>query len=387
MPKLSNWRNAKGNNYKFIDHHIKQQFDIGGTQVFLHKYIGPIESGDTGTATRERGDLSQPNYMGNDSGMPWEHGITGSTENDIQDLFYLENRDRKYEPNVYEMRGTYMVNDNDFDLKQFGFFLSSDNVMISFHYNDMVAKLGRKIMSGDVLELTHLRDTDLLDGGPAVNKYFVVEDAQKSAEGYDAHWHSHIWRCRLSPMKNQQEFLDILERPATDVNGDPINKTLEEIISTLPADIMISEAIDNEANRQIPFRNYEHAHLYIRPTVDPETGEYIPFSSNKYPILLNYGDGAPPNGATLVGSGKNWPETSADGDFFLRTDYQPNVLFRRAGNVWVREEIDYRSKWSAAHDALRSLINRTDTMRNPTTGERMEQRVSLSKVIKPKNDF
>ena len=188
-------------------------------------------------------------------------------------------------------------------------------------------------------------------------------------------------------MKNQQEFLDILERPATDVNGDPINKTLEEIISTLPADIMISEAIDNEANRQIPFRNYEHAHLYIRPTVDPETGEYIPFSSNKYPILLNYGDGKPPNGATLVGSGKEWPETSQDGDFFLRTDYQPNVLFRRAGNIWVREEVDYRSKWSAAHDALRSLINRTATMRNPVTGEKMDQRVSLSKVIKPKSDF
>lgn len=386
MPKLSFWRNAKGKNYKFIDHHVKQQFEIGGTQIYVHKYTGPIEQGSSNTEVRDVGDLTQLNFKGDDTGLPF---FNGSTETDIQDLFYLENRDRKYDPNVYELRGTYTVNDNDFDLKQFGFFLSGDSIMVSFHYNDMIEKIGRKLMSGDVLELVHLRDVDLLDPDNkiGVNKYYVIEDASRGAEGYDAHWHSHIWRTRCTPMKNQQEFLEILDKAATDVNGDPIGKSLEEIISTLPADIKISEAVDAEANRQIPFRNYVHEHLYILPSVDPETGALIPFSSNKYPILLNYGDGIPPNGAQLVGTGTFFPEAPNDGDWFLRTDYQPNVLFRRDKNIWRREEVDYRSKWSAAHDALRNLINRREKMRYQETSQVIDQRVSLSKVLKPKSDF
>lgn len=385
MPKLSLWRNNKGNNYRFIDHHVRQQFDIGGAQVYVHKYLGPIETGDTSSEIREKGDLTQPNYLGNDSVLPWEGG---STESDIQDLFYLENRDRKYDANIYELRGTMQVNDNDFELKQFGIFLTTDTIFVSFHYNDMIAKLGRKLMSGDVLELTFMRDADLLDPNkPAVNKYYVIEDAQRSAEGYDPHWQYHIWRCRCNPIKNQQEFLEILDRPATDINGDPIGKSLEEIISTLPDDIKISEVIDAEADRKIPFRNYDTGFLYILPSIDPETGEYIPFSTNKYPIVLNFGDGVPPNGAVLVGRGTSFPEVSQDGDFFLRTDYHPNVLFRREGSIWRREEVDYRSRWSAAHDALRTLINRTSQMRYQDTNEKIDQRVPLSKVLKPRSDF
>lgn len=386
MAKFSLWRNQKGNNYKFIDHHVKQQIDIGGTQVLLHRYSGPVEQSDKNTEIRETGDLTQPLF---DQTMPWDKfvGSNSGSESNIQDLFYLENRDRKYDPNVYELRGVYQVNDNDFDLKQFGFFLSSDNIMVSFHYNDMISKLGRKIMSGDVIELTHLRDADLLDKNrPAINKYYVVDDASRGAEGFDPHWHSHIWRCRCSPMQNQQEFLDILQREALDINDESVGKTLEEVVSTLPTDVMISTTIDEEANRRVPFRNYEQFNLYIQPSIDPETGEYIPFSSNKYPILLNYGDGIPPNGAKLVGHGISFPEDPQLGDFFLRTDYNPNILFRRDDNVWVREEIDYRSRWSAAHDALKTLINRTEKMTD-SDGNEIDQRVYLSKVLKPKSDF
>ena len=70
----------------------------------------------------------------------------------------MENRDRKYDPDVFELRGVYNVSDNDFDLTQFGLFLTNDTLFISFHINDMVERMGRRLMPGDVIELPHLRD-------------------------------------------------------------------------------------------------------------------------------------------------------------------------------------------------------------------------------------
>lgn len=375
-------RNQKGKNHKFISHHVKQQFDIGGTQVFLHKFIGP-DTTNVDTEVREFGDLSQPFFDIDGERSPFD-----IPESNIQDLLYLENRDRKYDPNVYEFRGTYTVNDNDFSLSQFGWMMPGDTIMLSFHYDDMIARFGRKFMSGDVIELSHLRDMDLLDPQrPAINKYYVIQEASRGADGFDAHWNYHTWRCRCTPMNNQQEFLDILTREAMDINDEPLGQTLEEIVSTLPKELEISRAIDAEADRKIPYRNYEHFHLFVTPRTDPETGEYIPFSTEKYPILLNFGDGKPPNGAREVGYGPEFPETATEGDFWLRTDFVPNALYRRELTMWVREEIDYRTKWSAAHDALRNLINRTSKMKRADTGEEINQRVALSKVIKPRSDF
>ena len=37
MPKLSLWKKKKGNDYKFFDKTISEQFRIGGTCFFVHK--------------------------------------------------------------------------------------------------------------------------------------------------------------------------------------------------------------------------------------------------------------------------------------------------------------------------------------------------------------
>ena len=72
MPRLSLWRENRGNDYKFIDRRISEMFTIGGTGILVHKYLGT--TGGAGTAT-------QPNYQ------------TQSIFN-IQDLLFVENRDR-----------------------------------------------------------------------------------------------------------------------------------------------------------------------------------------------------------------------------------------------------------------------------------------------------
>ena len=91
MPKLSLWKPDRGKDYTFIDRVIREHFEIGGTGVLVHKYLGP-----------------EQNTNSDDSSLP-ENKVVGP--NNVQDLLLLENRDRKYDPDVFELRGVYTVAD------------------------------------------------------------------------------------------------------------------------------------------------------------------------------------------------------------------------------------------------------------------------------------
>ena len=194
-----------------MDRNIREQFDIGGTAVHVHKYLGPREQSNNT-------DPSEPNYGSGDVlDNIFEEEINPSGEIDetnIQDLLFMENKDRKYDPDIFELRGVYNVSDNDFDLTQFGLFLTNDTLFISFHINDMVEKLGRKLMPGDVFELPHLRDDLLLNHDrEEVNKFYVVQDAARGSEGFSQTWFPHIWRVKVAPLKihkNTQTYLVML---------------------------------------------------------------------------------------------------------------------------------------------------------------------------------
>ena len=41
MPRLSLYRPEKGKDYTFLDKTITEMFTVGGTDVFVHKYLGP----------------------------------------------------------------------------------------------------------------------------------------------------------------------------------------------------------------------------------------------------------------------------------------------------------------------------------------------------------
>ena len=99
MPRLSLYRPNKQNDYRFFDRTISEQLTVGGTDLYIHKYLGP----QTGTTSV---DATQPNY-----------DILAPTN--IQDLLFLENRDRIYDKNIYRLRGHYNVQNLDFDLSQF----------------------------------------------------------------------------------------------------------------------------------------------------------------------------------------------------------------------------------------------------------------------------
>ena len=100
-------------------------------------------------------------------------------------MLFLENRDRKYDADVYVIRGIYNVQDTDFNLSQFGMFLANDTLFLTVHLNDVVERLGRKPMSGDVVEFPNLKDDYSLDASIpiALKRFYVIEDVNRSAEG------------------------------------------------------------------------------------------------------------------------------------------------------------------------------------------------------------
>lgn len=127
MPKLSLWQKNKNADYQFFDKTIREMFHVGATDMYVHKYLGPKTTGDTN-------DPSQPNY-GTDAGVK-----------SIQDLLLLETRDRSYDPDIFELRGAYTISDVDFNLSQFGIMLENDAIVITFHINETIERLGRKFI-------------------------------------------------------------------------------------------------------------------------------------------------------------------------------------------------------------------------------------------------
>ena len=193
MPRLSLYRPEKGNDYKFIDKSIWEMFQVGGVDVLIHRYLGP------GTST-QGATPSTPDY--------------GTVDNpfNIQDLLFLENRDRKYDPDVYVLRGVYNIQDIDFNLSQFGLFLQNDTIFITFHINDTVEKLGRKIIAGDVIELPHLKDEYALnDLNFALKRFYVIEEVNRASEGFSVTWYPHLYRAKCKPLVDSQEYKDILD--------------------------------------------------------------------------------------------------------------------------------------------------------------------------------
>ena len=348
MPRLSLWKPEKTNDYRFMDRLIREQFMVGGTGVLVHKYLQPADQGASN-------DPTKPNYRADD--------ILNETK--IQDLLFLETRDRIYDPDIYELRGVYNVGDQDFDLTQFGLFLSADTIYITFHTNDMVDRMGRKLMAGDVIELPHVRDDLLLDETkPAINKFYVIQDASRAAEGFSQTWYPHIWRIKASPMTDAQEYKDILSQ--TSDNGVD---TLKDALSTYQKELQISNAIIARGEQLAPTILDDGSNI-IQNTVKPYQADANP--------VYDHGE--------AVESGLSFPLTPNQGDFFLRTDYTPAVLFAYRGTRWQRMQtangpVDLKDKVINAA----SFINNTAT--TVVDNKEFPERQALSQVVLPKSDF
>ncbi len=388
MPRLSIFKPEKGNDYKFFDRNIKEMFQVGGTDLHFHKYLGPYDQGDT----QKDGQASptQPNYAGSEV-----------NETTIQDLLFLENRDRKYSSDIYTVRGIYNVQDADFNLSQFGMFLQNDTLFLTVHLNDIVERIGRKPMAGDVLEFPHMKDDFSLDESIpiALKRYYVIEDVNRAAEGFSQTWWPHLLRLKLKTLVDSQEFRDILGDATT--TGSVAN-----YMSTYNREKTINDQIVAQAEQDSPKAGFNYKQYYVAPIdergnirTDNVNTEQDRASSDQTvnavidsPASSHYGfyldgDGVAPNGYP-AGFGISFPISGVDkGDYFLRTDYLPNRLFRYDGNRWIKVEDSVRittTNNDSRANYKTGFVNNTseDTINGLTT----KQRQSLTDALKPKAD-
>lgn len=388
MPKISLWNHKRGADYNFTDRAIGENVQIGGTGILIHMYEGPTTDSE---------------------------GNTDTTLTTIQDILFLTNANRKYNPNVIELKGHYTPQDVNFDLSQFGIFLSSDTIRIQFHYNNMIDSLGRKLISGDVLEFPNMVDTPVFDNATGINRYYVVQDALYAAAGYGNTWYPHLWLVRAKLISGSNEYKDIMDSAASgqtsggagqgvgifypgfaedsDSNGNPGTGANNNIKNTLDLFCQISNISDKivkEAEDNVFFdpKFFQSANLYI----------YI--DKNGYPVLgSNYfsGDGAPANYSTdidqdlkpsgpLAGVGVSFPDDMNDGEYYLRIDYNPERLFQKQGNCYKLIEVNVLKHWTAYNRVLDTFVDSINDTLLPD-GTVVSEKQPLSQVLKQKVDL
>ena len=358
MPRLSLYKPEKGNDYKWVDRQASEMFTVGGVDVYIHKLLG--SNTDAANATAD-----QPNYA-------------STSVTNIQDLLLLENRDRKYDKEIYRTRGFYNVQNVDFNLSQFGLFIDNDTLFLTVHINDIIKLLGRKPVSGDVLEFPNLRDEFALnDFDIGLPRYYAIEDVGRASEGFSQTWFPHLYRLKIKRVTDSQQFADIFSQPAKDANGDPIvgaNVTLKDLLSTYNQEISINAQLIAQAESDAPKSGYE-TRQYYSMSVDPATGKPIIKTADDSEILASsagtslrasaeegvpqrsgytgylLGNGAPVNGYEF-GHGVQFPAAPAADDFFLRVDYLPNRLFRFDGSLHA---------WIPFEDAVRMNMTNNNT--------------------------
>ncbi len=401
MPRLSLYRPEKGADFRFLDRVINEQFQVGGTDIYIHKYLGPTNprEGESSAIT--------PNQANT---IP---------ELGIQDLLLMENRDRHYEPDIYVIRGIYNMQDLDFNLSQFGLFLQNDTVLLHFHLRSSSEALGRKIMSGDVIELPHLKDEYALDNSlVALKRFYVVQDVTRPANGFSPTWYPHLVRAKCVPLVDSQEFSEILDGDSGAGDGS----TLRDLISTYQQSLDINNQVITQAEEDAGKSGYDTDHFFVIPertdnnlvniadasitdsdaSVDnPALDASIVLQSPDKNIYVGYltGDGMPPNGKPY-GFGITFPSGPVNGQYFLRTDYLPNRLFRWDGSHWIKTEDNVRmtlNNFGNQDTASGTFVGKdvrqtqkTSFINNNNTatiaGEVVQERQALSKALRPKAD-
>lgn len=337
---------------RFFDRVVAEQFRISGFICHIYKYLGPKD-------VHDGSDKTKPDY-----------GI--STEKDIEDLLLIENVNRKYDNVVYEMWAHATLQDLSFDLGQWGINLGGENPVVHFHYNTMIERLGRKLMPGDIIEFTFMREFDLLDEGGAMGRFYIVTDGDRPVRGYSATWRPHVYRIMTKSLIDSPQFADVIKLIKEE------NPDLQDI-STYSAEMAIMDAINEQADDEVPLTGFDTSHLWV----DFNDDGTIFFATHANRTFA--GDGIPPN-ENEVNYGSDFPSGASNGDYFLRVDYNPPILFQYEDGTWRRRAYKWRREWTGFNKTFTDQINNNETV-TFEDGEEVSKRQGLRKLLKAKSEF
>lgn len=358
------YQKERSQNYNYIDRVVKSYLEQGGGLFHIYPMKAIVDNNGK------------------------EHEI-GSSGFYVTDAVFNENSKRKYSKETFDLWGVTMMNTPTFSFNFDGLsLLDGDQKEISFHYNSMVAQLGRKILVGDVIEWSWLRDLDILGYDEAANKFYQVTSSERDEKGWAANYKYHLWKVKCKPITNSPEFEDLFNHDKEndfyeDVNSpngggglDP-NNTAEE------NELNINDQVLEEAELNGPsFRLHDEHHIYLDENncLYDTHGRFIPQGIDGIPNIDNCVD---------IPFGKFFPDSSTvkDGDYFLRVDINPPRLFKRFTNETTKEggwrmvEYDNREKWTGVPVILRNVIN-NDTTVKFEDGEIQPARQNIKDLVK-----
>ena len=214
--------------------------------------------------------------------------------------------------------------------------------------------------------------------------------------------------AKLTNMSDEEIASHIAEMQSlTDDTVSSIEAIQSVINESNDSTMQISNAVVAQAEADAPKSGYDISHYYTVSTnddgsvalqtaddtdieasnIDRTTDEVTsrPEREGYTGYLVGTGDAAP-NGAPF-GFGIGFPTNNEEGDYFLRTDFLPNRMFRYDGTRWVKVQDDIRM--SLSNTLERQTYKTTFINNNKTSqidGETVQERQSLSKALRPKAD-
>lgn len=309
----------RGNNYQYIDNVVKTYIEMGGCLINVYPLIGVVSK--DGTVTN----------------------IDNTNELMVSDVVLNENNKRKYSHTTYDLWATTSMNPPNFSFTYAGIsILDGDVKEFSLHYNSMIASIGRKLIVGDVIELTWQRDLDVLGSDKAQNKFYVITESLRDESGWGPEWQYHLWKIKCKPIMNSPEFSDLFNNDNTtggedgfyadpgDINGgggldssltqdDKLQNQVDEILKEAEGEDGSEE--NGWTTSGVSYRLHDEHHIFL-----DINGEY--YIQNQ-PNIVGI-DGIPAESTCeLVKYGESFPKDSEENDFFVRTDYMPPRLYKR----------------------------------------------------------
>lgn len=327
-------------NYNYVDDITRTFIEMGGLLVHIYPLIGAVKP--DGTVV----------------------DVTSTNESTVSDVVLNENNKRKYSHTTYDMYVTTTLNPPNFSWTYAGIsILDGDVLEMSCHYNMMVETLGRKFIVGDVIEVSAMRDLDVLGKETGQNKFYVVTESLRDENGWGPEYHYHLWKIKCKPIMNSPEYADLFNTEV-DENGNPDPQGGEDGFYVEPGDEnggggldpdntqddklqeQVDEILDEAEGEDgspendwttsgVSYRlhNEHHMMLEINDKYYITDGTQIKNRENIVGI-----DGIPAElNCAEVNYGEEFPKQSKENDYFLRIDYMPPKLYKR---VYVKTQLN-----------------------------------------------
>lgn len=288
--------------------------------------------------------------------------------NNIQDLFFQENRDRDYDKVPLRIKAQYSISNSISDLSKYGLnILDQYSFVVSFP--TMVALLGRPLVTGDIIEVVPEMQYD--QNLKPVRKFLEVTDTGWAAEGYTPTWKPTLYRFNAQQALPSQETRDIFGTIDTQRHlvadnffaelgvGSQIDitplKGTEEIASASKKAV---PEFGDDVKQSISGVPLPVAQSPINPKGNPPAA---PAGNGKLSHMVE--DGLPPDNQPY-GEGYELPQLPgpADGDWFRlyypESTKLPARLYRYSivKNRWIYMETDRRMEQSSMKPSVQRIL-------------------------------